>query len=158
MKALCFKVEPALPSLNDVVSKFSHKFHRQARSRFEKEWIEIVGMNLRAHLHFNKISFDPEGKNPLFSGPVKITIINYSPKPLDPDNVYGKVAIDALKGIIIPNDTAKVVGGGVHYYSYPIKPKAKSFAAVSVERIESTESLQFPFKQDGGMGEGIEDD
>lgn len=131
-KWLCFKIQPALPSLNEIYSL--KKNHWSTRHKLEKQWLEIVGMNLRAHLRFNKIPFDP--KRPLFEGPVKITICNYAPKPVDPDNVYGKVAIDALKGILIANDTANIVIGGVHYYSYSIKRGTQSFSSICVESVE----------------------
>lgn len=130
---LCFKVEPALPTWNEIYKSP----HWSVRHRLEKQWLEIVRVNLIAHLRFNKISYDPNGATPLFGKDgeqVKITVCNYSSHPVDPDNVFDKVAIDAMKGIVISDDSAYVVGGGVHCFSFPLKKGIKSFSCICVER------------------------
>lgn len=121
MKSMCFKVEPALPSWNELYKSP----HWTVRRKLQNTWKGIVSSNLKAHLRHSKIT------DPMFEGPVKITVVNYAPRPIDASNIYTK-CLDALEGVVIKDDGWKNV---ISVELITRKCKT-SFASITIEALE----------------------
>lgn len=73
------------------------------RKRKVEQWREFIGMSVLAAL--------PRGARRLFTRPVHVSITNVYPtkRMIDADNVCAKLAIDAIKGVLIKDDDPRYV-------------------------------------------------